>query len=60
LDFAAARKRNIFSGPVGQEKIIFFLGAQPGGKNFLQTNRVFFAKSVHKTYSWSTRTQYII
>jgi hypothetical protein len=26
----------------GQEKRIFFLGAQPGDKNFLQTNRVFF------------------
>jgi hypothetical protein len=25
----------------GQEKIIFFLGAQPGDKNFLQTNGVF-------------------
>jgi hypothetical protein len=27
--------------PAGQEKIIFFLGAQPGDKNFLQTNGVF-------------------
>jgi hypothetical protein len=26
----------------GQEIIIFFLGAQPGDKNFLQTNEVFF------------------
>ena len=26
----------------GQEKIIFFLGAQPGDKNFLQTNGVYF------------------
>jgi hypothetical protein len=26
-----------------QEKIIFFLGAQPGDKNFLQTNGVFFS-----------------
>jgi hypothetical protein len=25
----------------GQEKRIFFLGAQPGDKNFLQTNGVF-------------------
>jgi hypothetical protein len=25
----------------GQEKIIFFLGAQPGDKNVLQTNGVF-------------------
>jgi hypothetical protein len=25
----------------GQEKIIFFLGAQPGDKNFLETNGVF-------------------
>jgi hypothetical protein len=25
----------------GQEKIIFSLGAQPGDKNFLQTNGVF-------------------
>jgi hypothetical protein len=25
----------------GQGKIIFFLGAQPGDKNFLQTNGVF-------------------
>ena len=25
----------------GQEKIIFFLGAQTGDKNFLQTNGVF-------------------
>jgi hypothetical protein len=25
----------------GQKKIIFFLGAQPGDKNFLQTNGVF-------------------
>jgi hypothetical protein len=30
----------------GQETIIFFLGAQPGDKNFLQTNGVpyFYAK----------------
>ena len=26
----------------GQEIIIFFLGAQPGDKKFLQTNEVFF------------------
>jgi hypothetical protein len=25
----------------GQEKIIFFVGAQPGDKHFLQTNGVF-------------------
>jgi hypothetical protein len=25
---------------LGQEKIIFFLEAQPGDKNFMQTNRV--------------------
>ena len=29
----------------GQERGIFFLGAQPGDKNFLQTNGVFCAKS---------------
>ena len=28
-------------GTSGQEKIIVFLGAQPGDKNFLQTNGVF-------------------
>jgi hypothetical protein len=28
----------------GQEKIIFFLGALPGDKKFLQTNRVVLCK----------------
>ena len=36
----------------GREKIIFFLGAKPGDKNFLQTNRVFLSLNhVHKKYS---------
>jgi hypothetical protein len=30
--------------PSMQEKVIFFLGAQPGDKNFLQTNGVFLCK----------------
>jgi hypothetical protein len=34
-------------GCTGQEKIIFFPGAQPGEKNFLQTNGVFFVLNLH-------------
>jgi hypothetical protein len=34
----------------GREKIIFFLGAKPGDKNFLQTNGVFLSLNhVHKS-----------
>jgi hypothetical protein len=44
-------KQNRFDWTIGQEKRIFFLGAQPGDKNFLQTNGVFFPTPMEKKSS---------
>jgi hypothetical protein len=41
VNIPCARKLEKCMYPPGKEKIIFFLGAQPGDKNFLQTNGVF-------------------
>jgi hypothetical protein len=46
LEATPSKKTFAFKTPLTlQEKIIFFLGAQPGDKNFLQTNEYFCTKS---------------